>query len=64
MENHLCRKLSENEVVHHINENKQDNRLENLELMTRKEHMKFHSLKNYKNKIGNIYNRNQNRSTN
>lgn len=42
MENHLGRKLTFNEVVHHINGNKFDNRLENLELMSRSEHVKHH----------------------
>jgi hypothetical protein len=49
MEQHLGRKLTTNEVVHHINENKLDNRLENLQLMTRAQHMKHH-------KIGHKYN--------
>lgn len=44
MEQHLGRKLTKNEVVHHINGNKQDNRLENLELMSRSEHSRKHAI--------------------
>lgn len=42
MENHLQRLLSKNEVVHHINGDKLDNRIENLKLMNANEHVKLH----------------------
>lgn len=44
MEIHLNRKLTFNEVVHHINEDRSDNRLENLQLMTREEHSRYHGI--------------------
>lgn len=44
MEQHLGRKLERNEIVHHKNGDKRDNRLENLEVMTLSEHGKFHSV--------------------
>lgn len=43
MEKHLGRYLELDEVVHHINEIKDDNRLRNLQLMTNSEHISFHN---------------------
>lgn len=42
MEEYIGRRINKNEVVHHINGDKLDNRLENLQLMTISEHMKLH----------------------
>lgn len=42
VEEFLGRSLGKNECVHHCNGNKRDNRLENLELMTRSEHSRLH----------------------
>jgi len=43
MEQYLWRYLTDNEIVHHLNEDTLDNRLENLEIMTNSEHMILHS---------------------
>lgn len=44
MERHLGRKLTPDEVVHHKNHDRSDNRIENLELYSsHSEHMKEHS---------------------
>lgn len=43
MECLIGRHLYENEVVHHINGIRDDNRKENLKLMTASEHMSYHS---------------------
>lgn len=42
MEAHLGRLLTKDEVVHHINGNKKDNRIENLEVMNSREHLSRH----------------------
>lgn len=45
MEQHLGRKLYEWEDVHHKDENKLNNSLDNLEVMPRGEHMSYHAKK-------------------
>lgn len=42
MERHLGRPLNPDEVVHHINHDKTDNRIENLQVMSRAEHINEH----------------------
>ena len=42
MEQHLGRYLSGTEVIHHINGNRADNRIENLMVLSAKEHLRIH----------------------
>jgi hypothetical protein len=43
MENHIGRPLTSNEIVHHKDGNKMNNKIDNLELMLRTEHTSMHS---------------------
>lgn len=44
MEQYLGRKLKSDEIVHHIDENKNNNNIENLKVMTKSEHTRLHFL--------------------
>lgn len=42
MEDYLGRKLRSDEIIHHIDENKHNNKISNLKIVTRAEHAKIH----------------------
>lgn len=51
MEKKIGRYLKETEVVHHINEIKSDNKIRNLQLMSKADHDRHHTLKRQQNKL-------------
>ena len=50
MEIEIGRKLYRDEVVHHIDHNRSNNDINNLQLMSRKEHARLHALENNNNR--------------
>lgn len=50
MEGHIGRYLTEDEVVHHINHKRDDNRIENLQIMTPSEHSTHHNMERWHGK--------------
>lgn len=47
MEKHIGRKLNKNEIVHHIDGNKSNNNINNLQIMSKKEHRILHLKDNF-----------------
>ena len=52
VEQSIGRYLKTNELVHHINEDVTDDRIENLKIITRSNHMKLHSAERTRSKLG------------
>lgn len=52
MERHIGRRLTAEEIVHHRDENNQNNEIPNLELMTQSEHAKHHAPKMHAARYG------------
>lgn len=52
MESAIGRRLRANEVVHHIDRNRANNDISNLQLMTRSEHTRLHRIEDSEKKYG------------
>lgn len=52
LEQKLGRMLKDDEVAHHVNGNKLDNRAENIELMSFSEHSRYHAKEKWKERGG------------